>query len=342
MAAELTQAQIEMFKQQRAQRFKELGLPATAGQIAEAVVENLPTQRVYEQPVQEQIDYASSQPTYQEPSAPNQNFDPSTQANIENDIRKQIAEERAQRMAVLNNAPRDKFNVLQSIKNGAKKQEFSAFMKAETHGASGVQLPEPKVGKRRPGQQEKSQFAVEPKGNNVPESREAKMFEQMFTDGNSSIGIRQPGANLPKGNLIETDENYSNIGAAFDPVAHLQKKASEKGLNIDFQNSKRAISEGVNHQVFQEQNSDYLQKMMIMMESMIKNQNQTRNYDIELLKQEVKAIAKKTAEETIKAVLKEYLESQKKKNVFEVVNKEKNIVKVGDKFFKLQQVVLKS
>jgi len=342
MAAELTQAQIEMFKQQRAQRFKELGLPATAGQIAEAVVENLPTQRVYEQPVQEQVDYTNSQPTYQESSIPNANFNPSTQGDIEDNIRKQIAEERAQRMAVLNNAPRDKFNVLQAIKNGAKKQEFGAFMKAETHGVSGVQLPEPKVGKRRPGQQEKSQFAVEPKVNNVPESREAKMFEQMFTDGNSSIGMRQPGANLPKGNLIETDENYSNMGAAFDPVAHLQKKASEKGLNIDLSTKRRVISENENRQVFQEQNSDYLQKMMTMMESMIKNQNQARNYDIELLKQEVKAIAKKTAEETIKAVLKEYLESQKKKNVFEVVNKEKNIVKVGDKYFKLQQVVLKS
>jgi hypothetical protein len=41
----------------------------------------------------------------------------------------------------------------------------------------------------------------------------------------------------------------------------------------------------------------------------------------------------------IKKVLREYAEGQKKKNIYEVANKEKNIIKINDKFYQLKQVV---
>ena len=53
--------------------------------------------------------------------------------------------------------------------------------------------------------------------------------------------------------------------------------------------------------------------------------------------------AKRVAEETMKKVLKEYVETQKKKqsNVFEVINEEKQVVKIDNKLYKLTPVSIK-
>ncbi len=342
MGQELTPAQLERIKQQRAERFKAMGLPAAAGQLMDVPVESIPQQRVYVAPapvVEEAIQPQYDVPQQRDVQIPNKE-------NFEAAIQQQLAEEKAQRQMDMYRAPRDKFSALQAIKSGAKKQEFNNFIKAESNGGKGNQLPEPKVGKRRPtrpGQpQEKSANAIAPEGFSPQGGGgEAALLESLFTDKASGINVRSSGSLAPQGTLIETDENYSNIGPSFDPVAHLKSKAAEKGIVIDLNKKRQVLTEGENHQIYQTGNSEQLDRMMLMMEAMMKSQQKQNSVDIDALKEEVRAIAKKTAEDTIRKVLKEYAESQKKKNIFEVVNKEQNVVKIGDKYFKLQPVVPK-
>lgn len=340
MSQEMTPAQLERLKQQRAQRFKEMGLPSTAGQIAEAVVEHIPSQRVYDntvaaQPIQQEI--VQEQYIRQEAHTEIPN-----ESNVAAQIQQQLFEERNQRQNAMYTAPRDKFNALEAIRNGAKKQEYKTFIKAES---PNQQFEEMKVvKKRRPGQpQEKSNHAVEPKVFNVRKSAEADMFESMFTDKSSGINMRSTSSGVPSGNLIEANEDYSNIGPSFDPVAHMRKKAAEKGVNIDFQN-KNVLNEQKTQQVFQADNSSQMGQLMMMMETMMKNNQKSNGYDLSELKTMMESTAKKVAEETMKKVLKEYVESKKTKsnNTYEVVNKDQNVVKIGEKFYKLTPVVPKS
>jgi len=331
MSQELTPAQLERIKQQRAQRFKDMGFPATAGQMADIPVENMPQQRVYAPPAP--IIESVAAPQYDNTTQQKVSVEVPNESNVSQQILTQLAEERAQRQNAIYTAPRDKLSALEAIRRGVKKQEFGAFIKAETHGASGNQLPEPKVGKRRqvrPGQyQEKSQNAVPVESFKTAKSAEADMLESMFTDKSPGINVSSSG--VIHGNLIETDENYSNIGPSFDPVAHLKRKAAEKGVQLDLPRNNQPTS-----QVFQTENSNQISQMMLMIESMMKNQQ--KNYDLEALKAMMEVIAKKVAEDTMKKVLREYVDSQKKKNVFEVVNKEKNIIKSDGKYYQLKQV----
>lgn len=331
MGQELTPAQLERIKQQRAERFKAMGLPAAAGQLMDVPVESIPQQRVYEAPTP--VVEEAAQPQYD--ASQQRDVQIVNQGNFEAAIQQQLAEERAQRQMDMYRAPRDKFNALQAIKSGAKKQEFNNFIKAES-----------KVGKRRPtrpGQpQEKSANAIAPEGFSPQGGGgEAALLESLFTDKTPGISVRSSGSLAPQGTLIETDENYSNVGPSFDPLAHLKSKAAEKGITLDLNKKRQVLTEGENHQIYQTGNSEQLDRMMLMMEAMMKTQQKQNSVDIDALKEEVRAIAKKTAEDTIRKVLKEYAESQKKKNIFEVVNKEQNVVKIGDKYFKLQPVVPK-
>jgi hypothetical protein len=332
MAEDLTPAQKEMLRQQRLQRFKSMGLPEGSGQIIDVPVENVPAQRVYDAPApvineaqQQQYNMGQQTATIEVPN----------DANIAEQIRNQIAEERAQRQAMMYTAPRDKFAALEAIRKGAKRQEFKSFIKAEGNGVNGNQLPEPKVGKRkstRPGQpQEKSVHAVEPKAFISAKNQEAEQLEGYFTDRAQGISMKSSGA--PQGNLVEHDSDYSNVGPSFDPVAHLRKKAEEKGINVDLTKKQQTTP-----QVFQAENSEQMSQLMLMMETMMKNQQKGGQYNLEALKTTMETIAKKVAEDTIKRVLKEYVESQKKKNIFEVANKEKNIIKIGEKYFQLTPV----
>jgi hypothetical protein len=81
-------------------------------------------------------------------------------------------------------------------------------------------------------------------------------------------------------------------------------------------------------------------EMKEMMQLMMEQQKPA--YDLNLLKEMMEVIAKKVAENTMKQVISEFLVENKKKNVYEVYNKEKGIVKIGDKLFKLTPVVIKS
>ena len=355
--SQLTPAQIEVIRQQRAQRMQKMGLPATAGRIADMPVENMPTQRVYAAPVVEeqtqsqpqqqqyvQSKYAQQQvqpPQYSQPAPQTQGIEIPNESNVAQQIQVQLAEERAARQASIYTAPRDKYNALEAIRNGAKKQEFSTFMRAEARGnLTGDQLPEPKVGKRkpvRPGQpQEKPKISVALEGAKTSHNAEADALEGMFTDKASGINVRSS-SGVPQGNLMT--EDYSSIGPTFDPVAHLKKKAAEKGVVLDLPQKHQSQE----NQVFQTNGNDQmLGQMMAMMEAMMKNNQKGGSYDLDDLKGMMEATAKKVAEDTIRRVLKEYAETQKKKSVYEVVNKEQKVIKIGDKLYKLTPVIVKS
>jgi len=334
---ELTPAQLERIKQQKIQRFKSLGLPGNAGQLVDVPVENVPKQRVYEPPAAPVVENVQQQ--YDMPQNTSNVVIPN-ESDVSQQIQIQLAEERAERQRLLYTAPRDKFNALDAIKKGAKRQEFRTFLKAESNGGKGGQLPEPKVGRKRqtrPGQpQEKSKSAVPVQTYNVPKIDEAENLESLFTDRAPGISMRNSGNNVPQGNLIQTDENYSNIGPSYDPVLYLKKKAAEKGINIDFSKKQQQQQ---SPQVFQTDNSEQMSKMMLMMETLMKTQQKNSGYDLATLKEMMETIAKKAAEDMIKKVLREYAEGQKKKNIYEVANKEKNIIKINDKFYQLKQVV---
>lgn len=342
--AEMTPAQLERIKQQRAQRYKEIGLPSTAGQIMDIPVENMPEQRIYQAPapvIQEAVQPQYEALQYEAPSN-RETMDDSNQGDISNKILIQLAEERAQRQSVMYNAPRDKFNALEQIRKGAKKQEFNTFMKVESRGVNGNQLPEPKVGRKqtRPGQpQERTKNPIAPQTFTPRGSSEADTLESLFTDKSPGISMRSTNGAAPQGTLINVNEDYSNIGPSFDPVAHLRNKASQKGIDLTFPN-KKVLNE---NQVFKTEGNGQMEQMMLMMETFMKGQQKSNsNYDLESLKEMMITIAQKVALQTMKKVISEYVDTQKKKNVFEVVSSKQNIIKIEGKNYQLKPVILKS
>jgi hypothetical protein len=333
----LTPAQLERLKQQKLQRFRAMGLPATAGQIADIPVENMPVQRSYDEPISTpapiQESYESQQYEMNQPPMPQ--VEVANSADIVQQIQEQVIQERNMRQSVMYGAPRDKFNALDAIRRGAKKQEFKTFMKAES---PNNKFEEIKISKKpqRPGQiKEKVKNPVPVQTfTTAPKSADAEYFESLFTDAAPGINMRSTSSAAPQGQILS--EDYSSYGKHFDPVAHLKNKAAEKGVDLDF--TKRH-----NSQVFQTENTEggQVTQMMLMMENFMKNQK--NNIDLSTIKELMEATARRVAKETMKEILEEYVKTQqKKKNTFEVVNQEKKVVKIENKYFKLVPVVLKS
>lgn len=318
MATNLTPAQIERLRLEKIQRFKKLGLPEGAGQMMDVPVENVP---VIKQHIQETVVETIEAPTQ------NGTINYEGSSINENEIRKQIEEERNLSNSLRYIAPRDKFAALQAIKSGAKKNEFKTFIKAENFSTNINQIPEPRQRKSS------SSVKIEPKSFNVVKSAEAENIERLFTD-DSKISLS---SNIMKGNLVETDEDYSNIGPSYNPVEHLRKKLSSKDAQL-LNETKTPLENSVNRQL---QNEIGFDKMMIMMENMLNIQQKKQN-ELEQLKEEIINIAKKTTQDTMLKVIKEYAENQKKKNVYEVIDKNLNVVKIGDRYFKLQPVKIKT
>lgn len=259
----LTPSQAEQIRQQRLAKFKQMGLPETAGQMAQ---------------VTEVVGTAANQGVYK---------------------------------------------TLQDIKKGAKKQFYKEFVQAtEGKTAAGYQIPEPKI-KKSPGQKEKATNIVTPQVFEAKRSAEADSLEKMML-GDSGINISSTMGKLgaPEGNLVSEIDMPS-----FDPVATLKEKIAQKGTN---QHQQQDFTPRTN------QMSEMREMMQLMMEQ------QKPAYDLNLLKEMMEVIARKVAENTIKQVISEFVAENKKKNVYEVYNKEKSIVKIGDKLYKLTPVVIKS
>ncbi|MFA5068184.1 MAG: hypothetical protein WC466_09175 [Candidatus Izemoplasmatales bacterium] len=308
MQANLTPAQLEQLRLQKIQKFKEMGLPHTAGQISDMLVENIPEASSYSSEIYESAQSSSD-----------------NSANIAMAVQTQIAEERARRSATLHSAPKDKLSALEAIKRGAKKQEFQSILKANGGGADkGYQIPEKKTSQKK----EKPSQSVPVEQHNAPKNEEAQMLESMFTDS-ASISISQS----PSSPIVNVNSDYSNIGPSFDPTYLIRKRAQESGKKYTSENSQQQVfSENVN-------SSNQMNQMMLTIEQLLKNQQ--KNYDIEMLKEIMHNIAKEVAEDVIGKVLKEYVESHKKKIAFEYANKDKNVIKIDDKYYQLRPVTIK-
>ena len=325
---QLTPAQLEAIKRDKINRFKKMGLPATAGQLVNIPIEHMPGQPSYIQEseygqeapmIEEEFQYS-----YREPAV-----DTSNNINLANELAQQLAEERNVRQMTMATAPKNKKDLLNQIKRGAKKQEFGACIKAGG-GVQGFQIPEPKVGKpksRNPN--DKPTIAVEVESFQPQSSSEANMLESMFTGGSS-----RPTSNISApstGNLIS--EDYSNYGASTDLVGQLRERLEKK---VDML-TERAIPK---NQTNLNANSGDISTIMEMIEN-ISNKQPSNSTDMYVMKQMMEEIAKRVAEDTMKRVLKEYAENQKKKTVYEVVDSKQNVVKVGDKYFQLKPVTIK-
>jgi hypothetical protein len=113
--------------------------------------------------------------------------------------------------------------------------------------------------------------------------------------------ISSNGINFKKSNEGIVSEGY---GPDFDPINQITSKTSST------------------QDVYQEQN--------------VQN-----NIDLELIKEMMYKIAENVSHQTVKTVINEFVEKQKKKNMYEVYNKEKNIVKINNKLYKLTPVKIK-
>lgn len=70
-------------------------------------------------------------------------------------------------------------------------------------------------------------------------------------------------------------------------------------------------------------------------------QLQQNNIDFESLKEMMFKIAQEVSKETMKSVISEFIEKNKKRNTYEVYNKDKNVIKINEKLYKLTPVKIK-
>lgn len=211
------------------------------------------------------------------------------------------------------------YKSLQDIKKGAKKQFFKEFVQAtEGKTAAGYQIPEVKT-KKTPGQ--KATNVVAPQVFEAKRSAEADSLEKMMLgDAGINISSTMNKLGVPQGDLVSEID-----GPSFDPVTTLKEKIAQKGTTYQPEYTPKG---------------NQLTEMKEMMRLMMEQQKPA--YDMNLLKEMMEIIAKKVAENTMKQVISEFLAENKKKNVYEVYNKEKQIVKIGDKLYKLTPVVIKN
>jgi len=226
------------------------------------------------------------------------------------------------------------YQALQDIKRGAQKNTFQKFVQAESSSGSadaGYQIPASKP-QKRPGQpQEKSTQAVAPKTFGAKRSEEADSLEKlMYGEAGINMTSTMEGMGVPQGNMIQGD----GYGPGFDPVAHLQQKLA--------QTSPQGIAEQKQNETYEPQQSPgNVTEMKQMIEMLLENQKPS--YDIGVLKEMMEVVAKKVAESTMKKVINDFLiANNKKKNLYEVYNKEKNIVKIGEKLYQLTPVKVKN
>lgn len=210
---------------------------------------------------------------------------------------------------------------IQRIKSGAARSDMKDIaQKAERIAAQNSPPPihQPRKNKpQRPGQPQQPSNA--PKVETFAAgggSREARDIESMFTDDGGGSYFNSAG----QSSSIREDDFGSTYLPTFDPVSELRKRAAEKGVStpqVPVQKPKQASSASLDT-VPQDQ-----------------------------LVQIMETVSRRVSEDMLKKVLKEFsivfseMQNQKSKNVFEVYNKDKNIIKIGSQLYQLTPVRIK-
>ena len=243
-----------------------------------------------------------------------------------------------------------KFQALEALKRGAKRDEYKQMITAEKKGYSaneGFQIPEPKqkrkgVNPNAPKVDEKYKVGLDALTPPPAKGRsELSAIEAMFDGGIALSPVKTMGTTqqisieLPPAPVGM--EEWTGGVPEFDPLAAFQKRMSEKKK---MEQIARQPQTGAEFEVIQSSPGQEIdeQSRYRAQDDFRKQQEPVINYYH--LKDMITDIASEVAEKKIKEILELYAKKQSQKKVYEVYNKEKNIVKINDKFFKLQEVRL--
>lgn len=211
---------------------------------------------------------------------------------------------------------------IQEIKNGAKKGEFNELLSAGNKNAFQA-IPE---NKKRPNNKISESNSSKPKieNSNISNgvSTELDIMDKLFSGEVSTPPISRNGNSTRLNEEINTDSNGSEF------LNNFRQKLQAKAMSNSTANN--------------QQNSTFG----------FKNQNESSILDINKIENKIyeisSKVAKQISEETIKEILDRYLskkgniqENTIQKNTFEKTLKD-DIIKIGDRYFKLTPVKIKS
>jgi len=204
----------------------------------------------------------------------------------------------------------NKFSKLEELKRGAQKNVFKKFINAaeKSNAAKGVQIPESKQ-KTNPNDPNahkvRAEHVVDVEGF-APEGggSEFQMLENMMGgSGGGRISTTSP-------QTADAPLDIDNVNAgmpSFDPIAHLRQQG------------------GVEPQQQQQQTQTVLQEQ----ETVASNST---------MKVMMQQIAQEVSENTIRKVLKEYMDIQNPQNTLEIYDANRNLIKVGEQMYQISSV----
>lgn len=206
---------------------------------------------------------------------------------------------------------------IQEIKSGAKKSEFNELL--STGDKKGFQpLPEPK--KRNTNKQPSSESKAPALENFSPAKStggELDVYEKLFSGESTSAPAPRSGV----GQRIQEDVNIDATGSDF--LSNFRQKLQAK-----------AMSSGVSTQPSQS-SAGFGFKTQYESPQMNSDEIESKIYEIS------SQVAKKIAEETIKEVLDQYLSKKTKLNENTFQRVKEDVIKIGDKYYKLTPVTVK-
>jgi len=251
--------------------------------------------------------------------------------------------------SVVSNAPRNKFEALEALKRGAKKEQFQQLIKADKQGHSasdGFQLPEPSKKKRHPnapGQQLDPKHRVAVDGIAKPKSSvdgELGQIAAMFDEPSAAVVPMGDTQTIPDQIIPQPlGMDYSTGVPEFNPLETFKKRMAEKRQVEEV--AVKPNTAGDFDKVYPTPGENFDENSRAKAQDDFKRQQEPslNYYHLKDMITEISTrIAEEAAEKKIIAVLESYAKKQKKQNMFEVVNKEKNLVKIDDKYFQLKEV----
>ena len=240
----------------------------------------------------------------------------------------------------------NKFEALEAIKRGAKKQEFKEILeKQKSSGAAGYQIPEPKKKNypRKSGDQIEQVHKVPVKDIAPPIAKgsgELDAIEQMFSDSPSMAVVptsAQSHTQIATGESLPIPVGMDGYNAGmpeFNPLEKFKEKMAQKKKTESIHSTQNSDVEFEKVEGVTDEQSRGQVK-----EDFKRQQDPQMNYYH--LKDMITDIATDVSKKQIVEILESYAKKQKSKKTFEIYNKEKNIIKIDNKLYQLNEVKLK-
>ena len=219
--------------------------------------------------------------------------------------------------AVVNVKDPNMLKRIQEIKNGAKKGEFNELLSAGNKNAFQAIPENKKRSNNKLSEANNSKPRLENNLSQSPVSNDLDMMDKLFSGEVSTPPISRNGINSRLNEEINTDTNGSDF------LNNFKQKLQAKALSNTSAPNPLNSSFG------------------------FKNKIENPEFDISQIENKIyeisSKVAKQISEETIKEVLDRYLSKKGnlQENTFQKTPKE-DIIKIGDKYFKLTPVKIKS